>query len=490
MVVVAVLAVLAATLLVAGLRHAGSDDVNTTSAGTSPRGTAQAAGAQNPIQLENALPGFKGWQLPLAPVGTIEGYPSEQSVAGGLTLSLHVSTRPVAGYRVDVLRLGWYHGDGARRVACVPNCSGQKRGTPFPVPEPDQSGEVRAGWPVTDEVAVPPSWLSGYYVARLVLTTGPDRGKAANVPFLVRPSSGRTSAMLVQAPVNTWQAYNNWGGKSLYDFNSSSGAPATRVSFERPIVQDKVLNYPFSWEYPLVRFLEREGYDVAYVTDVDVHRDPAELRKHRLVMTAGHDEYWSKEIRSGLDAAVAARTNLAFMGGNTGVWQVRYEDTEHTLVGYKSAADPIPDGGSKTLRFRELQTPRPECQLLGVQSAGGLAGANDPPRAYAPTTAAETDSWFVGTGLSPSSVLANLVGYEWDTIAANCNVPALTVLFHYEGSPSNADAVRYTAPSGARVFSSGSLQFTWGLDDFGGHARSVSSGLQQFMRNALADLAS
>jgi hypothetical protein len=485
--VVVALSVLAAGLAAANLRRAGDDRVTSSSA--APAGTPGpvVAGA-NAVRIENARTGSRSWDVPLATAGTVEGYPSSPTVAPGETLGLHVSTSPAAPYRVEIYRLGWYGGLGARLLGCLPECSGQKQGTARPVPAPDPSGEVRAGWPVTDETVVPAEWVSGYYVAKLVLTAGAERGRAASVPFVVRAPSTRLSTILVQVPVNTWQAYNSWGQKSLYDFNSSDGIPATRVSFERPIIQERVLNYPFTWEYPLVRFLEREGYDAAYVADVDVHRAPGELQRHRLVVTAGHGEYWSKEMRDGFEAALSAGTNLAFIGANIAAWQIRYDNQDRSMIGYKSATDPIADPARKTVRFRDLLPPRPECQLIGVQSEGGLAGVNDPPRAYARTSAAADDPWFADTRLTPGTVLSNLVGYEWDTVQARCITVPLTVLFHYEGAPSNADAVRYTAPSGARVFAAGSAQFPWGLDDWGGHRASVSPGLQQFMRNALADL--
>lgn len=459
----------------------------TTSLPSAPTDGLPADSGPNPIQAENARPGTSSWTYPLAPAGAIEGYPSATSLRPGSTLGLQVSTRPGESYRIEVYRLGWYRGAGARLIQCLPGCAGEKKGTTQPVPEPAPTGELRAGWPVTDEMVVPPDAVSGYYVAKLVLTTGADKGKAASVPFIVQAPPTRQSVILVQAAVNTWQAYNNWGGKSLYDFNSSNGVPATRVSFDRPLVE-RAINHPFTWEYPLVRFLEREGYDVAYVSDVDTHQNPAQLRRHRLVMTAGHDEYWSKEMRDGFEAALAAGTSLAFMGANTANAQIRYDNAEKTIVLYRSApADPVSDPARKTVRFRELQPPRPECQLLGVQSRGGLAAPGDPERAYMPTAAVGTDPWFRNTGLSESTVLRDLVGYEWDVVQPSCATPPLTVLFHYEGAPSNADAVRYTAPSGARVFSSGTLQFSWGLDDWG-HPGRANQGLQQFMRNALEDL--
>ena len=207
------------------------------------------------------------------------------------------------------------------------------------------------------------------------------------------------------------------------------------------------------------------------------------------MLVAGHDEYWTSTIRTAFDTARDRGTNLAFLGANNGYWQVRYANGEQTVVGYKSFADPETDPALQTVRFRELGPPRPECLLEGVQWEGGLRTSGDPPRGYT-VVAPAGDPWFAGTGLATGSVLPGLVGPEWDT--ASCSRPGETRLFHYEGGPANADAVRYTAPSGARVFSAGSLQFAWGLDDYPprstGVPNQVFPALQQFVRNALADL--
>ena len=454
--------------------------------------SAEPAGAANPVQAENALPGTTAWFAEQAPPPSIEGYTSELSLLPGETLHLHVSTSPAARYRVEVYRVGWYGGAGGRLVGCVPGCGSDETGTAQPHPGPDGNGETVAGWPVTDELQLPGDAVSGYYVANLLLTSGPQSGKASTVFFVVRAPTARRSAILVQVPVNTWEAYNNWGGKSLYDVNSTDGAPANRVSFDRPIAPGG--QWPVVWEVPLVRFLEREGYDVSYETDVDTHLNPGELLNHRLVMTSGHDEYWTKQMRDGFDAARDAGTNLAFMGANNGYWQVRYEDGTRTMVGYKSGLDPIADPALRTILFRDLG--RPECQLEGVQHQGGFRHPTDTNLDYAPNPSALADSWFGGTGFDASSVLRDLVGREWDTVPpvppSGCAPPTLTVLFHYSGPSGDASAVRYVAPSGARVFASGSLQFAWGLDTFAteeeGHADPPDPRLQTFMRNALADL--
>jgi hypothetical protein len=419
-----------------------------------------------------------------APAGSIEGYTSAVSVVSGGRLELHVSTAPAQRYRVEIYRLGWYGGLGGRLVACLPTCSGDEQGAARPVPSPAADGYIDAGWPVTDALTVPAGWVSGYYLAALRLTTGPSAGRGGWVPFIVRAAAGaRPSDVLVQASVNTWQAYNRWGGWSLYrdPAKATCHQTCTHVSFDRPY--DPSTQNFWDYELPLVHFLEESGYDVSYTTDVDTDRDPAELLRHRLVVVAGHDEYWTSRMRDAFDAARAAGTNLMFTGANTGYWQMRYADGGRTIVEYRSAsADPVADRAAKTVTFRSLG--RPECELEGVQfqrvGGEGIGGPFD----YPVAPVALSDPWFRGTGFTASSVLPGAVGYEWDSVVRGCATPPLTVLFHYGGSVP-ADAVRFTAPSGARVFSAGTLNFAKGLNDIRGAG---NPGLEQFMRNVLADL--
>ncbi len=455
---------------------------------------APAHAATSPIAAENALPGSQSWAS-VRPTAAIQGYAGATSVAPGDKLELHVAASVPARYRIDVYRLGWYRGLGGRRVACLPSCDGDRAAPLEPTrPAPDPAtGIARAGWPVTDTLVPSPLWVSGYYEARVVVTSGAASGGSYSIFFVVREPLLRASAILVQVPVNTWQAYNSWAGKSLYGFSSEGGVAANRVSFDRPYTIDRAGSQasPLEWEIQVARFLERGGYDVSYQTDVDTDRDPGSLLRHRLVMTVGHGEYWTKGERDAFETARAEGTNLAFMGSNTGYWQVRYEDDRRTIVGYKSAADPNPDPSLKTTLFRSLVPPRYECALLGVMHIGGLGQAD-----YTVTPAGAADPWLQGTGLGAGATLANLVGREYDRVPGpylptDCQIPGLTVLFHHDAPPGQADAVRYTATSGARVFASGSLQFGWGLDDSGNgdHGSAYADPrVQQFMRNALADL--
>jgi hypothetical protein len=462
--------------------------------GASTNAATRATRAGNPILRENALPGSPGWRLPRAAPGAVEGYASRVSFVAGNRIDLHVSTSPAARYRVDIYRIGWYAGAGARRVACIPGCGLDEAGSPRPVPPFDPvTGYLNAGWPVTDRITVGRAWTSGYYLAELVLTDGPDAGRGSWVPFIVREPPRQGSAVLVQAPVNTWQAYNDWGGRSLY-FNFN-GDGDNHVSFDRPYNERTMktadgpatdnANLPQISEFPLVRFLERGGYDVSYTTDVDTDASPGELLRHRLVMVAGHDEYWTKRIRDAFERARDLGTNLAFVGANIDFWQMRYENGRRTVVEYRKASrDPETDPAFETVMSRNLVPPRPECQLLGVQGIVEPGNQSIGIKDLTVNPAALSDPWFARTGFAPTTVLPGLVGYEWDLISPGCATPPLTVLFHTPGTPS-FDAVRYTAASGARVFSAGTLRFGWGLDPASAQS---NPGLQQFMRNALDDL--
>jgi len=448
-------------------------------------------GATNPIQLENSLPGVANWSkinstsnfIPKASMHVLEGYTSSVSYLPGETVDLHVSSSNSSRYRVEIYRLGWYNGAQARLIGCLPSCTTDKQGVKLPIGKPDlKTGYLNSGWPVSDSFSLSPDAVSGYYLAKLVLTNTTLVGKFANIPFIVK-SADSQSPILVQASVNTWQAYNPWGGKSLYGFNSTNKQQAYKVSFDRPYHGAQM---PFAGPGVMkleIQFLESEGYNASYTTDVDTQRDPTELLNHRLVVSSGHDEYWTKEMFDTFVSARDAGVNLAFLGGNQVYWQTRYEDSERTLVQYRKAAlDPVTDPALETILFRSLQPPRPECTLMGTYWNGGIYRAGDPIRSYRVNANALSHPWFSNTGFTNNDILANSIGHEWNQVDPNCPVQFqdFTVFFHYEGTK-DADMVGYTAAGGAKVFSLGALfanRFNY-IND---------SRFLQFMRNVFNDL--
>jgi hypothetical protein len=456
-------------------------------------GRAPKPARPNPIVRENALPGDAAWQAPYASLRSVEGYSSESAVDPGGTLHLHVSMRPAGSYRIRLLRLGWYGGAGGRTIGCTPSCDGSEPGTPQRKPPMDaNTGEVAADWPVTDSIAISPGAVSGYYLAQLQLVGGAEDGRVMDVPFVVRPPAAQRSRVLVQVPVNTWEAYNPWGGSCVYP-PPVCGREAFYVSFERPFAWESTTQNPLHWELPLVHFLERSGVDVAYQTDADTDADPSTLLRHRLVMTAGHGEYWTKGMFDAFDAARDKGTNLAFMGANTDYWQIRYDLERRRIVSFKNwDNDPIADPALKTVRFSDLRPPRYECELMGVQHLGGsYTHAVDD---YTVSAAAPRDPWFRGTGFRAGDTVKQVVSGERDDIPPGqapgqaCGHP-MAILFSHPQTVQLQAAVslRYLASSGARVFSTGSHDFAAGLDTL--EQPSLDDPrLERFMRNALDDL--
>ena len=181
-----------------------------------------ASDTTNPIQAENTQKGTTAWQTPDEDGPAIEGYASEVSALAGDTIHLHVSTKPASRYRIEVYRLGWYGGAGGRLLACIPtDCADSLDGQPQAAGDPGAGGIVQAGWPVTDTLTIPSAWTTGYLMIRFRLPSG----QAATTYVVLRDPPDRHSTILVQVPVNTWQAYNGWGGMSLYEFDYSAPAP-------------------------------------------------------------------------------------------------------------------------------------------------------------------------------------------------------------------------------------------------------------------------
>jgi len=434
----------------------------------------------NPIQFENQLPGTTTWQLTnpasyqSGRFADIEGYPWAESAIAGDTLSFSVSTNSQF-FTADIYRLGWYGGTGGRLKKSIASIQGHF----YPLPPMDQqTGLVDANWPVSFTLSIDSSWVTGIYIVKLTATNG----KQNDIPFVIR--SQRPAALLFVHGDNTDQAYNPWGGKSLYEFNSSNGKRAYKVSFDRPLADQGSPGWGnlFRWEYPMIRYLEKRGYDLGYVSSVDAYTDAGVFKNHAGVLIVGHQEYWTKESRDHLEAAVDQGVNLAVFAGDTMGWQIRYEPSQNMqnriIVCYKDASlDPLTgkDNSHVTIWPGDSLVNRPVQSLLGSMSRGYFHGPGYP------WIVANATSWiYAGTNLSSGDSLPGLVGYEYDGVYQNFPVPAgLQIVAKSPvdgiGRPHDeADATLYIAPGGARVFNASTIQWSVGLDDYG----SITMGLK------------
>jgi hypothetical protein len=404
------------------------------------------------------LRGSEGWRLhrPARP-GGIEAYTTRASGRPGTQLGLKVSTRS-ATYRVGAYRIGWYLGGTGHRVwrsgALPGRDQGEGRFAPY------ATRTVVAPWK-RDVTIDTSSWSPGVYVLKLRARSGAE----TLVPYVVSSPSARGTVALV-APVTTWQAYNRWGGYSLYE-----GAPGDRrswaVSFDRPYHLAPGANDFRSALLPVVVLAERLGVPVSYYANLDLHARPRLLAGARGYLSVGHDEYWTPAMRDHLRAARSAGTNLGFLGANTMYWRVRLEQRGRLIVGYRddAYADPVRESRPRvaTSRFRDAPSARPENAMVGMLYE--CYPVDTDYRVVSPRW------WgFRGTGVRNGSVIPGLVGPESDRVYPDRHTPRpLQVLSHAtfdcRGVTTSTQSVYYTTDSGAGVFAAGTLRWGCALID-------------------------
>jgi hypothetical protein len=458
----------------------------------------QAARAANPIAVENTCPGTSSWRQdhPLGPEHAIEAFAAPISVDAGGQVRLYVSTT-ASSYMYAIYRIGWYQGLGARLMLSSASRSGIQQ--PPPLFDPVTRLVSCSNWRDPVVVRVPASWVSGVYLVKLISSQGYMRYTV----FVVR-NDAATAPILVQTSVITYQAYNLWGGYSLYRGYQGTGvytptapsynAPALyspkrrayAVSFDRPFYNydgDPGVGDFARYEYNTIRWLERSGYAMTYSTDVDADLAGTRLLTHRLVLAVGHDEYWSTAMRTAFMGARERGVSLGFFGANDLYWHVRLEPSpfgaDRVVVCYKpgyyagSMPDPAAatDPRAATVLWSDPPLDQPEDALLGQGYGGAVAGRS--PLVLDPGAA----PLLAGTGLRAGDAIDGVVAGEYDRAAPTPTAPAhVTVLaaspVHCIATtqcPSSgtdtATATLYRAASGARVFDAGTFYWGWGLDD-------------------------
>lgn len=465
-----------------------------------PPPPAPALPPDNAIVIENRKPGTAGVLATLmarySPKSApIAGYADSTSVDRGGQIRFKVSTSQPGAYTIKVYRMGFYGGAGTRLVAS----SGVLQGVTQRTCEVTDSVThlMECDWDDSYTLRVGRDWTSGIYVTVLTHTATANE---APIFFVVRDE--RHSDIVFQSARTTGLAYNYWGNAtewhSLYGSNSSGNIAAQKVSFDRPSTDRDVLEF----EFPMLRWLESQGYDVTYITNMDVHTDAAQLLNHRIFLSVGHDEYWSQEMRDGIEAARNTGVNLGFFSANTSYYRVRFEPSsdgraDRVMVCYKDRTL-TPDPLVPTYRWRDPPNNRPENALLGVMYIGYVS-RYEPGFDWVAANAA--DPYFANTTLENGSTLSQLVGYEWDGVVDNgFTPPGLVILGASPGTPASVAAgmprtatqvvhtTRYTHSSGAQVFATGNIHWIWGLDSTLIREPRVDARAQQFTVNVLASM--
>jgi hypothetical protein len=477
-----------------------------------------SAAAQNAIVTENTLIGVSSAQWDISGAGdlTIQGFATDISVNKGETVHFKIKT-DASAYTIRIYRLGYYQGKGAcfkgkgKVTATLPQTQ------PNPLYDPSTGLTDCGNWAESGHWDVPLNAVSGIYIAKLTRT---DNGGASHIVFIVRDDAGH-SDLFFQTSDATWQAYNVYGGNSLYVGTTSyPGGHAAKVSYNRPFITrngggggGESEDWLFNSEYPMIRFLERNGYDVSYTTDVDADRRGSLMLNHKVYMSVGHDEYWSAGQRANVEAARNAGVHLAFFSGNETYWKTRYEpsadgsNTQYrTLVCYKEGTlgentcggkcDPLSTVWTGLWRdgcsFPAADGCRPENALSGQISWDGTTGAIKVPDSYKNLRFWRNTS-IANLGSGQTATLPDgTLGYEWDWEQYPASYPAGRIQMSsttLNGHTHHLSLYRHS--SGAMVFGAGTVQWTWGLDNK--HDRSGSPAdvrMQQATVNLLADMGS
>ena len=487
---------------------------------------ASCSSPANAIEAENCLPGTPQttWDVSGAGDSTIQGFTTDISVNVGQTVSFKISTN-ATNYKLDIYRLGYYGGAGARLVTTITPSAHLPQTQPACITDSATALMDCGNWAVSATWAVPSTAVSGIYFADVVRT---DTGGDSHIPFVVRKDAS-TSPILFKTSDTTWQAYNDYGGANLYTGGPGPQNGAYKVSYNRPY-HTRVYEF-YSWifnaEYPMIRFLEANGYDVTYFSSLDADRSGSLILQHKVLLSVGHDEYWSGNERANVEAAREAGVNLGFFSGNEVFWKVRWEPSidgsntaNRTMVCYKETHSnrvtdpqdppvwtgtwrdprfsPPGDGGrpENALTGTIFMVNGPQSPLLSIQ----VPAADGKMRLWRNTSVATQAAG--ATATFPAGTL----GYEWDMDRDNGFRPA--GLFYlstgtydtsgnllldngstYGAGIATHHLTMYRASSGALVFGSGTVQWPWGLDgNHDGNATTPNVSMQQATINLFADM--
>lgn len=440
---------------------------------------------------ENAKPGTPEWQLQYTrfddPISMasyplirglrspmIEGYVSKTSLYQGESIDFKISTDPSSKFLIDIYRLGYYGGMGGRHMARLGSFSGR----PQPIPMMTVERLRECNWETATTLTIPNDWPSGVYLGKL--TREGSFGKQSYVIFVVKER--RSSDILFQVSDLTWQSYNKWPGRdSLYDDGTPEvwfTGPNVRVSFDRPYAKYcQVVDASLSigsgeyllWEFPLSYWLEKEGYDVTYSSNLDLQLDPGILARSKVFLSVGHDEYWSRKM---FEEAIKARDNglsFAFFSGNSLSGEINMFDS--SINGEPCRAF------SRDVKFKD------EFNLMGNSSYGP---------GYGDWVVKNSSNWiYEGTGLKDGDRIPAIIGWEYHgpphkEIEGLVEVAGSVVYQMGDAGasrPGNKELIHsgvvYPGPKGNWVFNAGTIWWTEGLSQPPGH---IPAGYNPEMR--------
>lgn len=383
----------------------------------------------------------------------VQGWFDSTSATCGDDVGLHISGNG-APVKIKVFRMGYYGGAGARLITEATTKAIPVYGVSEITPSPEST--VLTRWPVAWNFKIAADTLPGQYLIRL-----DDRvGASTFVPLTVFDPEADSKITFVSS-VLTWQAYNQWGGYSLYKGpNKRRNTRATVVSLDRPYDGDGSGQFRYM-EFPVLKLAEKLGIDLNYLTDINLDKNPSSLLNTDSILFGGHGEYWTTNMRAALRAAINRGVNLVSLGGNAGYARPRLQSNDRQMVMWRSSRlDPNRnDPHLATTSWRDSPIRRPESKLLGSQYIGLGVDGN--------YTIPHRDRWPFTTMTHPD-LLKNIVGREVDSPLYSVG-PAVEILassnITFHNSPVTVMATYYTNAKNAGVIDISTNGWTCAIDD-------------------------
>ena len=444
--------------------------------------------SQNAIVAENALPGNPAseWNIVGNADASIQGFATNLSVNKGETVNFKIKT-DAASYSINIYRIGYYQGNGARFLKNININLSRAQVQPTDLYDSQTGKTDCSNWSVSASWAVPSSTVSGIYLAKLTKSNGGSN----HIIFIVRDDNS-TSDLLFKTSDATWQAYNNYGGNSLYNgtlYGTGTAIPvpgyshATKVSYSRPFNNR---NGSRDWftdaEFPMIRYLEKNGYDVSYTTCENMAKDLTAIlpSKRKVLLSVGHDEYWSLAERTKFENARNAGVHLAFFSGNEVYWKSRWEDDYKTLVCYKEGktgelvcsakCDPLDSVWTGLWRggceYTLADGCKPENALTGQMSWDEAAKAMEVPAEYKALRFWRNTTIASLAEGQTAKLSESTIGFEFDSEQYPESLPKGRMTMSRTNVNGKTHKLSlYKHSSGAWVFGAGTIQWSWGLDE-------------------------
>ncbi|MBI3429500.1 MAG: hypothetical protein HY050_05515 [Actinobacteria bacterium] len=379
------------------------------------------------------------WTGKIGEPQSVEGWFDSTSATCGDQVGLHISGNG-APVKIRVYRMGYYGGDGARLITAMSTKAIPDYGVSGISSPPESTVVTR--WPVAWILKISNETPPGQYLIRL------DDGVGAStfVPLTVSGPEVKSDLTFISS-VLTWQAYNQWGGYSLYKGpDGRRNTRSTVVSLDRPYDGDGSGQFRYM-EYPVLKLAEKLGIDLNYITDINLDKNPESLLDTSSILFGGHGEYWTTNMRAAVRAAVDRGVNLVSLGGNAAYGRPRLQANDRQMVMWRSSRlDPNKNNPVlATTGWRQSPILKPESTLLGAQYVGlGVNGDYAIPH---------RNRWPFSTMTGPD-LLKNIVGREVDSPLYSVGPPVetlatSTIIFHRR--PIKVLATYYTNSKNAGV---------------------------------------